>query len=102
MRTIDIDATEWKTVDDFYDALLSAVGAPKAHGRNLNALTDSMIWGGLNAVEPPYTVTISGTANLPKDVCNEVEMARQALAEDRSDFRRIRGSDVDVTMNIVP
>jgi RNAse (barnase) inhibitor barstar len=101
MRTIDLDATTWKTIDDFYDALLSAIGAPKIHGRNLNALTDSMIWGGINAVEPPYTIVISGAANLPKDVRREVEMAKQALAEDRADFRRARGTDVDVTMNIV-
>ncbi|MBC9884143.1 barstar family protein, partial [Bradyrhizobium sp. INPA01-394B] len=40
---------------DFYDALLAALGAPEGHGRNLNALIDSMVWAGMNAVEAPYT-----------------------------------------------
>jgi RNAse (barnase) inhibitor barstar len=101
MRVIDLDATKWKSADDFYDALLPAIGAPELHGRNLNALVDSMIWGGLNAVEPPYTIRISGAATLPKDVRSEIELAKQALTEDRADFRRLRGSDVDVSLEIV-
>jgi RNAse (barnase) inhibitor barstar len=98
MQIIELDATKWKTVDDFYDALLASIGAPEWHGRNLNALLDSMIWGGINALKPPYTIKIWGLANLPKDVRNEVEMAKQDLAHGRMDYRSRRGGDVEVTM----
>jgi hypothetical protein len=50
VRTIDLDASNWKTIDDFYDALLPELGAPDWHGHNANALNDSVIWGGINAV----------------------------------------------------
>jgi len=98
MRVIELDATQWKSVGDFYDALLVAIEAPKEHGRNLNALVDSMIWGGINALEPPYTIRISGAAMLPKDVRDEIGMAKQDLARGRMDYRNLRGRDVEVAM----
>jgi RNAse (barnase) inhibitor barstar len=98
---INLDAAYWKSVDDFYDALLAAIKAPKEHGRNLNALVDSMIWGGINALEPPYTIRISGVSALPKQVHDEIDMAKQDLARGRKDFRSLRGDDVEVAIEIV-
>jgi hypothetical protein len=88
-------------VNDFYDALLAAVGAPKEHGRSPDALIDSMVWGGMNAVEPPYTIRISGAATLPKDVRDRVETAKRALAEGRMDYQKLRGGDVEVEIEIL-
>lgn len=102
MRIIDLDATKWKTVGDFYGALLAAIGAPEGHGQSPDALIDSMIWGGMNAVDAPYTVRISGTANLPKDVLNYIEVAQQVLAEGRLDYQSRRGGDVEVAIQIEP
>ena len=48
MRRIELDAKSWMKILDFYQDLLKALGAPEWHGRNLNALIDSMIWGGIN------------------------------------------------------
>ena len=31
MRIIELDAAKWKTVLDFYHALLASIGAPKWH-----------------------------------------------------------------------
>ncbi len=93
MQTIELDATNWTTALDLYDALLAALGAPEWHGRNLNALTDSMIWGGINEVEPPYTIQIRGTAGLSKDVLDEIELAKRALSEARAQYRAVRGRD---------
>jgi Barstar (barnase inhibitor) len=100
MRIIELDATEWKTVVDFYKALLASIGAPEWHGISPDALVDSMIWGGINAVEPPYTIKISGAAKLPKDVRDEVELAKQVLADGRVDYRSRRGDDVEVAIEI--
>jgi RNAse (barnase) inhibitor barstar len=60
MREIIISASELKTVDDFYDAFLAAVGAPSWHGHNLDALWDSIVAGNINQIEPPYRVMITG------------------------------------------
>ena len=53
MRIVELDAQEWKTALDFYSAVLAAIGGPSFHRRNLKALVDSMIWGRINAIEPP-------------------------------------------------
>ncbi|HYM17573.1 MAG TPA: barstar family protein [Micropepsaceae bacterium] len=98
MRQIELDASSWTTVLDFYAALLAALGAPNWHGMNINALIDSMIWGGINAVEPPYTVRIREIAKLSKDIVGEVELAKRALSEARAEFRRSRGHDVEVLL----
>jgi hypothetical protein len=100
MRIIELDATKWKTADDFYDALLASIGAPKEHGRCVNALVDSMIWGGINAIDPPYTIRISGSAHLPKEDRDQIELAKRVLAEGRKDCRSRRGGDVEIAIEI--
>ena len=102
MKVIELNATEWKTYDYFYNALLPSVGAPTWHGQNLNALVDSMIWGGINALEPPYTIKIVGTKMLAGHIRNHVETARRALAEARADYQKLRGGDVEVAIEVEP
>ena len=58
MRKIDRDAASWMTPLHFYAALLPALGAPEWHGNSVPAIVDSMIGGEINAVEPPYIVSI--------------------------------------------
>ena len=41
-----------------YDAFFQAVGAPEWHGRNLDALNDSIAAGSINQVEVPYRLVI--------------------------------------------
>jgi hypothetical protein len=102
MRVINLDATNWRTVSDFYDALLSSVGAPQWHGKSPNALIDSMIWGGINAVEPPYTVRVAGLAAAPKEVHDHVELVSGALVEGRIYRKRHNGDDVEASIVIAP
>jgi hypothetical protein len=102
MQVIDLDATKWKTVLDFCRALLAAIGAPEPHGKSPDAFIDSMIWGGINAVEPPYTIRISGTAMLPNDVREYIEAVKQALARGRLDYQSRQGSDVEVSIQTEP
>jgi hypothetical protein len=100
MQIINLDATKWKTVADFYTALLSAIGAPQWHSHSPDALIDSMIWGGINAIEPPYTIRISGTVAIPKQVIEEIELVKNVLAEGRLEYQNRRGGDVEVVINI--
>ncbi len=58
MRELILDAASWKKTDDVYDAFFAAAGAPTWHGRNLDALNDSIGAGGINGIELPYKITI--------------------------------------------
>ena len=102
MQIIELDATKWKTVLDFYHALLASIGAPDRHGQSPDALVDSMIWGGINAVEPPYSVQISGLSATPKDVQDHVELVSGMLVEGRIYRKRHNGDDVEVSIVNAP
>ena len=54
MKELTLDGASWTTKDDVYNALFRAVGAPVWHGRNFDALNDSIAGGSINGVEVPY------------------------------------------------
>jgi len=58
MKEIILDGKDWDEVDDVYDAFFAAAGAPSWHGRNFNALHDSIVVGQINKVEVPYLIKI--------------------------------------------
>jgi len=60
MRDLILDAKDWQSKDDFYDGFFRAVGAPEWHGRNFNALIDSIQTGQINQIEVPYKIIIRG------------------------------------------
>ncbi|WP_244427195.1 barstar family protein [Methyloferula stellata] len=101
MRVIELDATNWKTWEDFYVALLGALGAPEWHGDSVNALVDSMIWGGINEIDPPYKFVVRNLRQAPSDVAEAVEDAKAALARGRADFRTRKGRDIIVDFEII-
>jgi RNAse (barnase) inhibitor barstar len=88
---IVISAAEWKNADDFYVAFLAAVGAPSWHGRNLDALWDSIVAGSINRTEPPYRVRITGIGQIPNG-CREMIDNFRALIEEAS----AQGTPVEV------
>lgn len=95
MQIIELDATTWATIDDFYDALFQALGAPKWHGRNLNALDETMVWDSeINALKPPYLIRILGVDALPAQVRDYIEHACACIAEARA--RRLADGEPDV------
>ncbi len=100
MRTIELDAGNWRTVHEFYDALLAELGAPAWHGRSIDALIDSMVWGGINSLAPPYRVLVSGVESIPREIRNEVELASRALNEAGLERQRRQAQKADVTFEI--
>jgi len=58
MRELILDGSSWKTRDDVYDSVFRVVGAPDWHGRNFDALRDSIATGSINAVEVPYRLVL--------------------------------------------
>jgi len=63
VRELVLDATKWETSDDVYNSFFEAVGAPAWHGRNFDALHDSIVTGSINEIELPYRIVIK---HLPK------------------------------------
>lgn len=57
---IELDAGEWRTVEDVYSDLLAALKSVTWHGKNLDALWDSITekaaYGGssLIGIQPPF------------------------------------------------
>jgi len=101
MRIIELDAGRWKTIVGFYDDLLAALGAPDWHGYSPDALIDSMIWGGMNVINPPYKIIVQNTRKSPSEVIDHVKLAKEALAEGRAYYRAQKGNDVIVEFEIV-
>jgi RNAse (barnase) inhibitor barstar len=82
MKRISIDISSCKTVDDFYCILLSALEAPDWHGRNLDALWDS-VTSDINNVMPPYAIELSTDIRLPPSVAALVPRVKALFEEAR-------------------
>jgi RNAse (barnase) inhibitor barstar len=68
MKDIVLDASAWRDRDDFYYALLPALGAPDWHGRNLDALNDSIAGDDISAVRLPFRIKITNASSVPADL----------------------------------
>ena len=102
MQIIELDAARWQTALEFYEDMLSALDAPFWHGRNLNALYDSIVWGGINGVEPPYTVRIHNISQAGEDAKEELDMFLQHLPEQEAEHVRLEGEPSGVIFDIEP
>jgi RNAse (barnase) inhibitor barstar len=67
MRELTLNGADWTTRDDVCDAFFRAVGAPEWHGRNLDALADSIRGGSINQVEVPYRLVIKSYERVGHD-----------------------------------
>lgn len=102
MRLIELDAQNWQSFHDYLDAMKTALGSPEWHGNNVDAFLDSMVWGGINMVEPPYTVRIKNTTGLRIDILEEIEILKKCIEKHRAESVTRRGYDVEVNIDIVP
>jgi len=81
MKIIKIEACDWKSIDDFYVSIKRSLMSPSWHGDNINALIDSIVYGDINGVTPPFKVIIVGLAGADSEVRSHVMMAAQYLTE---------------------
>jgi ferredoxin len=64
--------------------------------RRLRGLDD---WGGINNVQPPYTVQISNITSAPSEVADYVSLVASAIEEARQErFRRL-GDKIEVRIS---
>ena len=75
MRVIELDATEWRDVNDYNEALKDVLGSCEGHGNSVDAWIDSMLYGGMNRVEPPYLIRVFGTSKCPPELRRQIDFA---------------------------
>lgn len=73
---IKIDWSVISSEDDFYRSMLPQLDAPEWHGRNLDALWDSIGVGSINKVEPPYRIVFVNSDSVSDSLA---ELARKVL-----------------------
>jgi RNAse (barnase) inhibitor barstar len=58
ISTLELDASKWTNSDDIYESLFTVLGSPVWHGKNFDALNDSIVTSDINSVEVPYILSI--------------------------------------------
>ena len=61
VRQLHLDAQDWKSTSDIYESFFQAVGSPRWHGKNFDAMRDSIAGGFINEIEVPYRLIISNS-----------------------------------------
>ena len=87
---IYIDWSNINKVDEFYSQLLPQLSAPEWHGRNLNALRDSLVTGDINKIEPPFCVINLNTESLGEELKDFFLVVNEIYKEANSNGRKIR------------
>ena len=101
MKTeIYLNASGWRQPVEFYDALLPKLKSPDWHGKNLNAIIDSVVYGEINEIEPPLTIRVEGLRQAPEPVRSEVEAVRASLLRARAERLQSDGVDRDIEFEI--
>lgn len=94
-RKIALDGARWQSADDACDALFAALGSPAWHGRDFNALRDSVGEGSINRVETPYDLRIAGIGSM-------APAARAFVADFADLIREMQADGVQVSINCGP
>lgn len=80
-----VDWEKISSVDIFYDTVLAQCSSPAWHGRNLNALSDAWVTGGINPMGPPYTFQFIACDQVDSELKEfadaVIEIARQSVQE---------------------
>jgi RNAse (barnase) inhibitor barstar len=90
-KEINLDAATWRDRDDFYDALLPALGAPSWHGRNLDALNDTLGGNDINEVRLPFHIRITNTVRVPSELLSYLKRFAELVDDLRTrEHRELR------------
>ena len=111
MKDVVLNGAAWSTKDDVYDAFFRAVGAPEWHGRNFDALRDSIAGGEINKLvlsKGSFEVNVGGFgATLdfpvnPKTCSSDGSATAQVPIVDGTGTRAYKGisGTIDVTVSI--
>ena len=102
MREFEFDTAELQNVTNLYDRLLKALEAPGWHGHNIDALIDSMIYGGANGVEPPYLLRFTHLDEAPGEVRAEVAAMAEGIGNALEERLSLFGSAPEILFDLKP
>ena len=71
-----------------------AMDAPQWHGKNLDALDESVAYGGNDTIEPPYSVTLTNVGRLPVELKRDIQIIRDIFADAKNREGRVVSCDI--------
>jgi RNAse (barnase) inhibitor barstar len=81
VKELFMDASQWKTIDDLYLSFFEAVKAPAWHGKNLDAVRDSIGTGRINGIEVPYCLVLRNYDHLPDHLKEKTDFFIEAISD---------------------
>jgi hypothetical protein len=97
MQVIELDGSEWSGRLALFDALAEALRVCAGHGRGFDAFEDSVFYGGMSEVEPPFHVVVM---NCPVAFEADVEQMKRGWAHQRQWKLANYGEDVEATIEL--
>jgi RNAse (barnase) inhibitor barstar len=79
-----------------------SLGSPEGHGASVDALLDSMIWGGMNDLDPPYTIRIANASKAKPKVRQELSDLSICIDEAKEEYRCRKGNNIEVFFEVMP
>ncbi len=98
MRTIEIDGAACKDVKAFCAVLQEEIRALPGHGNSIESFVDSMIWGTMSTLPPPYVIRVRGLHGGP--IAQFVKDLSEALGYARMQRRKQAGEDIEVMIQL--
>lgn len=80
-RAVFVDWAKCRSLDEFYDMVLPQCGSPGWHGRNLDALSDSWVTGGIDDGGPPFAFWFLNGSQTPPDLLEFRKTVEDLAAE---------------------
>ena len=98
MKTVEIDASGCRNPKEFGRLLQEAIQAIPGHGSSIEAFVDSIVFGTMSDLAPPYTIVVAG--DLRPEVRAFVADLSNAIGQARLERRTRRGEDVEVILKL--
>ena len=98
MQTVEIDATRCGNPKEFARLLQEAIKGLPGHGSSIEAFVDSMVFGTMSELSPPYMILVTG--ELKPQVRAFAADLSNAIGQARLERRTRRGDDVEVILKV--
>ncbi len=98
MNVIEIDASRCWNRKEFARLLQETIQALPGHGSRVEAFVDSMVFGAMSELSPPYRIVVLG--ELRPEVRAFAADLSNAIGQARLERRTRRGDDVEVSLKV--
>ncbi len=85
---INIDVSLWRDRRDVYETILLEIKAYPGHAVNINALVETLTWGGpeFSEIQPPFVIRLHNTRMLSPELLESIR-ALKGLVDECGDIR---------------